>query len=42
MKTNELKALQAPLKERYRSEPEAAFIALRARAHAGESISCSV
>jgi len=38
-----LRALQAPLKERYRSEPEAAIITLKARARLGdESISCKV
>jgi uncharacterized OsmC-like protein len=38
----ELRALQAPLKERYRSEPEAAVVTLRARATLGEGVSCSV
>ena len=34
MKTDELRALQAPLKERYRAEPEAAVVTLRAVATA--------
>jgi len=38
----ELRALQAPLKERYRSDPEAAVVTLRARATLGEGVSCSV
>ncbi|HEV8244998.1 MAG TPA: OsmC family protein [Polyangiaceae bacterium] len=42
MKSEELKALQAPLKERYRQEPNAAKITLRASARAGEDISCRV
>jgi uncharacterized OsmC-like protein len=43
MKTDDLRALQAPLKARYRDEPAAARITLSARAIAGgEAISCSV
>jgi uncharacterized OsmC-like protein len=39
----ELQAVQAPLKERYRSEPEAAQVTLTAAATLGaEGISCSV
>jgi uncharacterized OsmC-like protein len=38
----ELKALQAPLKERYRSSPETAVITLRAEGDIGEGITCSV
>ena len=38
-----LRTLQAPLKERYRSRPEAAIITLKARGRLGdESISCKV
>ena len=40
--TDELKALQAPLKDRYKSEPSAAMITLRATGRASEGISCSV
>jgi len=38
----QLRAVQAPLKERYRSEPEAARITLSATGSLGEGISCSV
>jgi uncharacterized OsmC-like protein len=37
-----LKALQAPLKERYREEPGAAVITHRAEGALGEGVSCSV
>jgi uncharacterized OsmC-like protein len=40
--TDELKALQAPLKERYKADPSAAMITLRATGRASEGISCSV
>jgi uncharacterized OsmC-like protein len=40
--TDELKALQAPLKERYKAEPSAAMITLRATGRASDGISCSV
>jgi uncharacterized OsmC-like protein len=42
VKTDELKSLQAPLKERYKSEPGAAQITLRATGHASEGVSCKV
>ena len=42
MRRDELRALQAPLKERYRDEPEAAHITLRADGTLGEGVSCSV
>jgi uncharacterized OsmC-like protein len=42
MNAEELKALQAPLKDRYREDPGAALITLRASARAGEGISCRV
>jgi uncharacterized OsmC-like protein len=38
----ELKERQTPLKARYRDEPEAALITLKANASLGEGISCSV
>jgi uncharacterized OsmC-like protein len=39
----ELRAVQAPLKERYRSEPDAALVTLRASGELdGEAIACSV
>ena len=40
MNTDQLKALQAPLKERYRQQPGAALITLRASGRAGEGIAC--
>lgn len=42
MTSEELKKLQAPLKEKYRSNPETAIITLKARGKLGENISCSV
>jgi uncharacterized OsmC-like protein len=42
MNSAELKNLQAPLKEKYRMEPESAIITLRAQGNIGEGISCKV
>ena len=42
MDTQELRALQAPLKQQYRDDPSAAVITLRARGSLTEGISCSV
>jgi len=42
MNTDDLRALQAPLKERYRSEPDAALITLKAEGRIGEGVTCSV
>jgi len=42
MKTEELKAIQAPLKNRYRASPEAALITLTASGTLGDGISCKV
>lgn len=42
MKTEELRAVQAPLKERYKSEPDAALITLKAQGRLGEGVTCSV
>jgi uncharacterized OsmC-like protein len=39
---DQLRALQAPLKERYRGEPEAALVTLTAAGRLGEGVSCSV
>jgi uncharacterized OsmC-like protein len=39
---DELRAIQAPLKERYREEPEAAVVTLKASGTLGEGVSCSV
>jgi len=42
MNTTELKNLQAPLKEKYKSQPESAIITLTAQGKIGEGISCKV
>ena len=43
MSPDELKALQAPIKERYRGDPGAAVVTLRAEGElGGEEIACSV
>src|SRR3954447_10043444 len=42
MDAQALKQLQAPLKERYRTEPESALVTLRATGELTEGISCSV
>ena len=42
MNSEELRGLQAPLKERYRAEPDAALVTLRASGRLGEGVSCSL
>jgi uncharacterized OsmC-like protein len=42
MERDELRALQAPLKQRYRDNPESALITLRAEGSLTEGIACSV
>jgi uncharacterized OsmC-like protein len=42
MNSEELKALQAPLKEKYRDHPGSAIITLKAEGKIGEGISCKV
>ena len=42
MDATELKSLQSPLKEKYRKEPAAALVTLRASGQAAEGVSCSV
>jgi uncharacterized OsmC-like protein len=42
MDRDELRALQAPLKEQYRDEPEAATVTLAATGALGDGVSCSV
>jgi uncharacterized OsmC-like protein len=42
MNAEDLRSVQAPLKERYRETPEAALITLRAEGRIGEGISCKV
>ena len=42
MNSAELKSLQAPVKEKYRQNPESAILTLQAEGKIGEGISCSV
>lgn len=42
MNAEDLRALQAPLKERYRAEPATALVTLRAEGKLGEGITCRV
>lgn len=42
MNATDLKNLQAPLKEKYREQPESAIVTLKAQGKVGEGISCKV
>lgn len=42
MNATELKSIQAPLKDKYRNDPDSAIITLRASGKIGEGISCRV
>lgn len=42
MKSDELRALQAPVKERYRAHPEEALLVLRASGRLGAGVTCRV
>ena len=42
MNAEELKSLQAPIKERYRQEPKAASLRLHAQGKIGEGVTCNV
>lgn len=42
MDAQQLKALQAPIKERYKKDPAAAVVTLRAQGRMGEGIACRV
>jgi uncharacterized OsmC-like protein len=42
MNADELKALQAPLKQKYRDEPIAAVVTLRAEGHTTQGVTCKV
>lgn len=42
MEREQLQAIQAPLKERYREDPDAAVITLSAEGQLGEGVSCSI
>ena len=42
MKSEELRSIQAPLKEQYKKEPGAALVTLKASGHLGEGITCKI
>jgi uncharacterized OsmC-like protein len=42
MRVDELRAIQAPLKQRYREDPDAAVVTLRASGELGDGVTCSV
>src|SRR5688572_23447232 len=42
MTSDEIKNLQAPLKEKYRQQPESAIITLKAEGNIGKDVMCSV
>jgi uncharacterized OsmC-like protein len=42
MNAAELKSLQAPIKDRYRNDPRAAMITLRAEGKIGQGVTCNV
>ena len=42
MNADDLRVIQAPLKEHYRAAPDAALVTLRARGRIGEGVSCKV
>ncbi len=42
MKTDELRSLQAPIKNGYRQRPETALVTLRAEGRIGEGLTCKV
>jgi uncharacterized OsmC-like protein len=42
MNADEIRALQAPLKARYKEDPNSAVVTLRAEGNLGDGISCSV
>lgn len=42
MNAENLRAVQAPLKERYREDPSAALVTLRAQGRLGDHLSCSL
>ena len=42
MNTEELRTLQAPLKQQYKDQPEAAVVTLKAQSRIGDGITCTV
>ena len=42
MNAEELRALQAPFKQKYKDRPESAMVTLKANAQVGEGITCKI
>jgi uncharacterized OsmC-like protein len=42
MNTDEIRSLQAPLKERYRERPDTALVTLRAEGRVGDGVTCKI
>ena len=42
MQSKQLRLIQAPLKERYRQEPQAALVTLKAQGRLGEGVTCKI
>lgn len=42
MNRDELRAIQAPIKQRYREDPDSAIVVLKAEGKLGEGVSCNV
>src|SRR6185436_20408553 len=42
MNAEELRSLQAPVKERYRQQPQTALLTLRAEGRLGEGVTCKI
>lgn len=42
MKTEQLRAIQTPLKEQYKTDPESALITLKAEGSLGDEVTCNV
>ena len=42
MNADEIRSLQAPIKERYRENPKTALVTLRAQGRAGEGVTCKL
>lgn len=42
MNSDELRALQAPLKQRYKDDPQSAVITLKAKGRIGEGVTCRI
>ena len=42
MNADELRSIQAPLKDRYRQTPDAALVTLKAQGRLGEGVSCKI